>query len=79
MKTEKNMTQIRIKYINNDGNGFADYVNIESGTTVGQFLASKGQNAANLQVTVNREAADVGRVLQAEDRLSVTPKKIAGA
>ena len=31
---------MRILVINNDGGGFADYVEVESGTTVSQLFAS---------------------------------------
>ena len=32
---------MRILYVNNDGAGFADYVNVTEGTTVEQFFTIK--------------------------------------
>lgn len=72
---------MRILFINNSGAGFADYINVADGTTIGQFLAERlpHQKAGDLLIRVNRQPVPRDAVLQEGDRISATPTKIEGA
>lgn len=72
---------MRILYLNNDGAGFADFVEVNSGITVGQFFAEKVPHgrSADYLIRVNRQPAASDQVLQEGDRVSFTPTKIEGA
>ncbi len=72
---------MRILYVNNDGGGFADHIDIPAGTTVAQFFAErvpKGRPQDYL-IRVNRQPVAADQVLQEGDRVSLTPTKIEGA
>jgi len=75
------MSDVRILLVNNEGGGFADYTNVETGTTVGELFQAQmgGQNTDNFLVRVNREPAAMDYTLQANDRVTFTPTKIEGA
>ena len=72
---------MRLLYINNDGGGFADYVNVVEGTTVDKFFNEKltGQKAEDYLIRVNRQPVPRDYVLQDGDRITLTPTKIEGA
>jgi len=72
---------MRILYINNDGGGFADYVNVAEGQTVGQFFEKQmpGREPHDYLIRVNRQPVPRDYVLQANDRVTLTPTKIEGA
>lgn len=72
---------MRILYINNDGSGFADYVEVEANTTVDKFFCQKmsGRDSADYLIRVNRQPVARDYVLQENDRVSITPTKIEGA
>jgi len=72
---------MRILFINNDGGGFADYVEAASGTTVDKFFAQQlpGRDAADYLIRVNRQPVARDYVLQDNDRITMTPVKIEGA
>jgi sulfur carrier protein ThiS len=72
---------MRILYINNDGAGFADYVNVTDGTTVEQFFTIKmdGREPSDYMIRVNRQPVPKDYVLQEGDRVTITPTKIEGA
>lgn len=72
---------MRIMYINNDGGGFADYVEAQEGNTVAQFFKDKmpGREASDYLIRVNRQPVPRDYVLQEGDRVTVTPTKIEGA
>ena len=72
---------MRALFINNDGGGFADYVDIAENTTVAQFFAQRlpGSQAQDFLIRVNRQPASADQVLQDGDRISISPVKIAGA
>lgn len=72
---------MRILFINNDGGGFADYVEVDPGTTVKQFFDQQVRTgkAINYLIRVNRQPVATDQVLQDGDRISVTPTKIEGA
>jgi len=72
---------MRVLYINNDGGGFADYIEVLPGTTVEKLFAERipdGQPADYL-IRVNRQPVAAGQLLQENDRVSCTPTKIEGA
>ena len=72
---------MRILYVNNDGGGFADYINIEEGKTVEQFFKDKmpTEQSTDYLIRVNRQPVPRDYVLQDGDRVTVTPTKIDGA
>ena len=67
--------------INNDGAGFADYVDVAEGTTVRQFFEENvtRPNPSNFLIRVNRQPVAHDQVLVDGDRISITPTKIEGA
>ena len=72
---------MKVLLLNNDGAGFADYVDAEPGTTIQQFLEQKLPNyqPGDLLIRVNRQPVPQDYVLQDGDRVSATPVKIQGA
>ena len=72
---------MKILVINNDGGGFADYVDVAEGTTVTQLLEQQIGSAkpSNYLIRVNRQPCPADQVLQEGDRISITPTKIEGA
>ena len=71
---------MRILYINNDGAGFADHIEVENGTTVAKLFQQRVNGvAANYLIRVNRQPASADQVLKQGDRVSFTPTKIEGA
>ena len=71
----------RILYINNDGAGFADHIEIEEGTTVAQLFSQRVPQGrpSDYLIRVNRQPAAADQILQSGDRVSFTPVKIEGA
>ena len=72
---------MRLMYINNDGSGFADHIEIEEGTTIASFFTEKmtGRKPADFLIRVNRLPTSADQVLLPGDRVSITPTKIVGA
>ena len=72
---------MKILWINNDGGGFADYVEVADGTTVEQFFEKKltDRNSHDYLIRVNRQPVAKDYVLQEGDRITITPTKIEGA
>ena len=72
---------MRILYINNDGSGFADYLEVEPNTTVDKLFTQQMPNrkAEDYMIRVNRQPVARDTVLQEGDRVSMTPTKIEGA
>ena len=72
---------MRILYVNNDGGGFADYIEVEAGTTAAQLFNErmKGRDPEDFLIKVNRLPTVADQVLQEGDRVTITPKKIEGA
>ena len=70
-----------ILYINNDGAGFADHIEVEEGTTVAKLFGQRVErgSSSDYLIRVNRQPASADQVLQAGDRVSFTPTKIEGA
>lgn len=72
---------MKILFINNNGGGFADHINVAEGSTVRQLFEQRipGGKPENYLIRVNRLPASSDQVLQAGDRVSVTPVTIEGA
>ncbi len=72
---------MKILYINNDGAGFADYLDVAPNTTVEQFFAIKmgGCVAEDHLIRVNRQPVARDYILREGDRITITPRKIEGA
>lgn len=70
-----------ILFINHDGAGFADHLQIADGTTVEQLFAQRVPHGkpSDFLIRVNRQPVPAGQVLQEGDRVSITPTKIEGA
>ena len=72
---------MRIMYVNNDGGGFADYIDLDENTTVGQLFTQRIPHGrpGDYLIRVNRQPTTADYVLQEGDRVSITPSKIEGA
>ena len=72
---------MKILYINANGAGFADYIDVAEGTTVAALFEERLPNAkpSDYLIRVNRQPTSSDAVLQEDDRVSVTPVKIEGA
>ena len=72
---------MRILYINNNGGGYADYIEVESATTVAKLFEQKmpGCSPRDYLIRVNRQPVPQDHVLQEGDRVTITALKIEGA
>lgn len=72
---------MKVLYINNDGGGFADNIEIAEGTTVDALFDGQlpERKAEDYLIRVNRQPVAKDYVLQDGDRISMTPTKIEGA
>lgn len=72
---------MRVLFINNDGGGFADYLEVADGVTVRQLFGQRlpGRRTEDYLIRVNRQPVAADQVLQEGDRVSMTPTKIEGA
>ena len=72
---------MKVLFLNNDGAGFADHVEVAEGTTIDKFITQQlsGRQADDLLIRVNRQPVARDYVLQAGDRVSATPTKVEGA
>ena len=73
---------MKFLYINNDGGGFADSIEIDEGTTVDQLFTERmsDRKPADFLMSVDRQPTTADQVLQpGGDRVSFTPTKIEGA
>ena len=72
---------MKVLVINNNGGGFADYVEVTDGTTVAQlFQQQMGQaKPSHFLIRLNREPCAADQPLQDGDRLSFTPVRVEGA
>ena len=72
---------MKILFINNEGGGFADYVQVPEGTSVQEFFSQQLPNrkAEDYLIRVNRQPVSRDQVLQDGDRVTMTPVKIEGA
>jgi hypothetical protein len=72
---------MRVLYINNDGGGFADHIEVADGTTVSKLFEHKlpDRSSGDYLIRVNRQPAAPDQALAENDRVSFTPTKIEGA
>ena len=71
---------MKVLFINNDGAGFAETLELKPGTTVGEVFDDQlGSDSAAYLIRVNREIAAPETVLVDGDKLTMTPTKIDGA
>jgi hypothetical protein len=72
---------MKLLYVNNDGGGYADYIEVASNMSIGEFVAQRmsGRTASDYMIRVNRQPVTRDYVLQEGDRVTVTPLKIEGA
>jgi sulfur carrier protein ThiS len=72
---------MKLLFINNDGGGFADHIEVADGTTVAQLFAQRlpGRKASDFLIRVNRQPTTADQVLKEGDRVSTVPTKIEGA
>jgi hypothetical protein len=72
---------MKLFFINNDGGGFADTIDVSDGCTISPLFGERVPHGkpADYLIRVNRQPVAEGHVLQEGDRVSVTPTKIEGA
>lgn len=72
---------MKVLLINNDGAGFADYIDVQDNTSVHELFAQRisGGKESNYLIRVNRLPVARDQILQEGDRISITPTKIEGA
>jgi len=72
---------MKVLVINNHGGGYADYVEVPSGTTVRDMFQREVRSGKpdEFLIRVNRQPVASDQVLQDGDRVSFTPVKIEGA
>ena len=72
---------MRVMYINNDGGGFADHIELSAGTTIDELFRERlpyGKPQDYL-IRVNRQPVVAGQVMQEGDRVSITLVNNEGA
>ena len=72
---------MKILFINNDGGGFADHIEVATDTTVDQLFLQQVPHGKpqDYLIRVNRQPVPSNHQLVAGDRVSFTPTKIEGA
>ena len=72
---------MKVLFINNNGGGFADYINVPEGATVNTFFGDHMKECApeDYLIRVNRQPVPKDCDLKEGDRISITPTKIEGA
>jgi hypothetical protein len=72
---------MKILFINNDGGGFADHIEVAADTTVDQLFQQQVHHGKpqDYLIRVNRQPVPSNHQLVAGDRVSFTPTKIEGA
>ena len=72
---------MKILFLNHDGGGFADHIEVEEGMTVETLFEARMKDARpeDYLIRVNRQPCSAGQQLQEGDRVSITPRKIEGA
>lgn len=70
---------IEVLYVNNEGGGFCSKIPVEAGTSISAFLASKlSEPTASYNIRVNGQPCAFDDILEQNDRIVVTPLKVAG-
>jgi sulfur carrier protein ThiS len=72
---------LRLFFINNDGGGFADTIEVADGTSITQLFEQRLPRGkpADYLIRINRQPVAAEHVLREGDRVRVTPTKIEGA
>ncbi len=72
---------MKVLFVNNNGGGFADYIDLPHGTTIQELFDQQMQNSkpSDYLIRVSGRPAARGQVLVEGDRVSMTPTKIEGA
>jgi hypothetical protein len=72
---------MQLFFINNDGGGFADTIDVVDGTSIAQLFEQRVPHGkpADYLIRVNRQPVTANQMLREGDRVSVTPTKIEGA
>ncbi len=72
---------MKLFFINNDGGGFADTIEVTDGTSIAQLFEQRVPHGkpADYLIRVNRQPVAAAQALREGDRVSVTPTKIEGA
>ena len=73
---------ISIRFLNNDGGGFAKMLNVNEVTTVKQVFENEmgyAVDPTNYIITVNRQPVAADTILCNDDQVRCTPTKIEGA
>jgi hypothetical protein len=72
---------MKVLVINNDGGGFADYVDVPEGTTVRDMFQREVRSGKpdSYLIRVNRQPVPSDQFLREGDRISFTPIKVEGA
>jgi hypothetical protein len=72
---------MQVLFINNQGGGFADHIDVPEGTSVAQLFEQRmaSCDASDYLIRVDRLPAAADQVLHAGARVSFTPVKIEGA
>ena len=75
------MRMIKVLLVSNDGSGFANNVDVEPGTTVGQLFSTQKPDVdpGTFTLRVNRDDVGLDYTLQAGDKVTMTPSNIEGA
>ena len=68
---------MKLFFINNDGGGFADTIEVPEGCSISQLFCERMPHGkpADYLIRVNRQPVPEGHLLQEGDRVSVTPTK----
>jgi hypothetical protein len=72
---------MRILFINCDGGGFADYIEVAPGTTIQRLFEERMPNGRpqDYLIRLDRQPTAANQVLHEGARVSITPVKIEGA
>jgi sulfur carrier protein ThiS len=72
---------MKVLFINNDGGGFADHIDVVEGTSVRELFQQQigASKSDGYLIRVNRQPVPADQVLREGDRVSFTPVKIEGA
>ena len=72
---------MKVLLINNDGGGFADYIEVEEDVTVQELFNQRvgAGKEGDYLIRVNRQPVARDQVLLDGDRISITATKIQGA
>jgi hypothetical protein len=72
---------MKVLFINNDGAGWADFVEVADGLTVAEFFRQQVPHGkpSDYLIRVNRQPVAADQKLVEGDRVTATPQKIEGA